>query len=225
MFAAPLILEIHQTKTVISLILITVAVIFFCSIIGTLGVKERIKPQKRRVYTIKQLFQILGQKPVYITFLVILLYTIGSNIVSAVNTYILLYLCIRNLSWSAILYAGDVHYNFPGDYDRNEVYWKIRKEKDVRNWTCNCRFNAPLMRLIDVRSIPILIISALITGIGSGFAAPLNYGIQADNTDYIEMKMGIRAEGAVASLSSFISKCAMGIGGSNPRIYASGGRI
>ena len=28
--------------------------------------------------------------------------------------------------------------------------------------------------------------------------------------------MGIRAEGAVASLSSFISKCAMGIGGAIP---------
>ena len=74
----------------------------------------------------------------------------------------------------------------------------------------------PLMRLIDVRSIPILIISALITGIGSGFAAPLNYGIQADNTDYIEISMGIRAEGAIASLSSFISKCAMGVGGAIP---------
>ena len=74
----------------------------------------------------------------------------------------------------------------------------------------------PLIRLINVKSIPILIISSLITGIGSGFAAPLNYGIQADNTDYIEVKMGIRAEGAVASLSSFISKCAMGIGGAIP---------
>ena len=74
----------------------------------------------------------------------------------------------------------------------------------------------PLIRLIDVRSIPILVISALITGIGSGFAAPLNYGIQADNTDYIELSMGIRAEGAIASLSSFISKCAMGIGGAIP---------
>ena len=74
----------------------------------------------------------------------------------------------------------------------------------------------PLIRLIDVKSIPILIVSSLIAGVGSGFAAPLNYGIQADNTDYVEMTMGIRAEGAVASLSSFISKCAMGIGGAIP---------
>ena len=46
--------------------------------------------------------------------------------------------------------------------------------------------------------------------------AMLDYGIQADNTDYIEVSMGIRAEGAVASLSSFVSKCAMGIGGAIP---------
>lgn len=52
----------------------------------------------------------------------------------------------------------------------------------------------PLIRLIDVKSIPILIVSSLIAGVGSGFAAPLNYGIQADNTDYVEMTMGIRAE-------------------------------
>ncbi|RGQ57914.1 MFS transporter, partial [Mediterraneibacter gnavus] len=31
-----------------------------------------------------------------------------------------------------------------------------------------------------------------------------------------EVSMGIRAEGAVASLSSFVSKCAMGIGGAIP---------
>ena len=82
--AAPLILGDTSNKDgYIKLIIITVAVIFFCSIIGTLGVKERIKPQKEKSYTIKQLFQILAQKPVYITFLVVLLYTIGTNIVSA----------------------------------------------------------------------------------------------------------------------------------------------
>ena len=44
----------------------------------------------------------------------------------------------------------------------------------------------------------------------------LLYGIQADNTDYIEVKTGQRAEGAVSSLSSFITKFAMGVGGAIP---------
>ncbi|MCM1135449.1 MAG: hypothetical protein NC400_07715 [Clostridium sp.] len=42
---------------------------------------------------------------------------------------------------------------------------------------------------------------------------PLTYGIQADNTDYAQLKMGVHAEAAVAMLSSFITKCGMGIGG------------
>lgn len=144
----------------------------------------------------------------------ILLYTIGSNIVSAVNTYYYTYV-LGNLSWSAILTLVMCITIFPATMIVTKFIGKYGKKKMYAIGLAIAGLT-PLMRLIDVRSIPILIISALITGIGSGFAAPLNYGIQADNTDYIEMKMGIRAEGAVASLSSFISKCAMGIGGAIP---------
>ena len=42
------------------------------------------------------------------------------------------------------------------------------------------------------------------------------YGIQADNTDYVELVTGQRTEGAIASLSSFVTKCGMGIGGAIP---------
>ena len=86
--AAPLILgDASNKQGYIHMILIGTAVVFICSILGTAGVKERIKPQKGKSYTVKELFRILSRKPVYITFLAILLYTIGSNIVSAVNTY------------------------------------------------------------------------------------------------------------------------------------------
>ena len=213
--AAPLILGDTSNKDgYIKLIIITVAVIFFCSIIGTFGVKERIKPQKEKSYTIKQLFQILAQKPVYITFLVVLLYTIGTNIVSAVNTYFYTYI-LGDLSWAAILSLVMCVTIFPATMVVTKFIAKYGKKKMYAIGLAIAGL-IPLIRLINVKSIPILIISSLITGIGSGFAAPLNYGIQADNTDYIEVKMGIRAEGAVASLSSFISKCAMGIGGAIP---------
>ena len=42
------------------------------------------------------------------------------------------------------------------------------------------------------------------------------YGIQADNTTYVQYKTGKRAEAAVASLSSFISKVGQGIAGALP---------
>ena len=48
----------------------------------------------------------------------------------------------------------------------------------------------PLIRLIDVRNIPILMAATAVTGFASGLCMPLTYGIQADNTDYVEVKMG-----------------------------------
>ena len=74
----------------------------------------------------------------------------------------------------------------------------------------------PIVRLVSVTNIPVLMVTTAVAGFGSGLAMPLQYGIQADNTDYVELKLGYRAEGAVASLSSFITKCAMGIGGAVP---------
>ncbi len=59
-------------------------------------------------------------------------------------------------------------------------------------------------------------IATAVAGFGAGLSMPLQYSIQADNTDYVELKLGYRAEGAIASLSSFITKCAMGIGGAIP---------
>jgi GPH family glycoside/pentoside/hexuronide:cation symporter/glucuronide carrier protein len=47
---------------------------------------------------------------------------------------------------------------------------------------------------------------------GAGIGSLLTHNIQADNMDYVEWKHGFRAEGAVASLQSFIIKASVGIG-------------
>ena len=78
--AAPLILgDTSNKQGYINLVLIMTAVIFFFSIIGTMGVKERVKPQMENSYSVKELFKILSQKPVYITFLAVLLYLYTQN--------------------------------------------------------------------------------------------------------------------------------------------------
>jgi GPH family glycoside/pentoside/hexuronide:cation symporter/glucuronide carrier protein len=58
--------------------------------------------------------------------------------------------------------------------------------------------------------------ATIIGGAAGGITMALAYGVLADNVDYIEDKIGIRAEGAVASINSFIVKCSMGIGGAIP---------
>ena len=213
--AAPLILgDTSNKQGYINLVLIMTAVIFFFSIIGTMGVKERVKPQMENSYSVKELFKILSQKPVYITFLAVLLYSIGSNIVNAANTYFYKYI-FEDLTLASIITLITCVTVFPATMVIGNLIGRFGKKKMYAIGLALAGL-APIIRLLDVRSIPLLIVSVLIAGIGAGFAAPLNYGIQADNTDYIEMSMGIRAEGAVASLSSFVSKCAMGIGGAIP---------
>lgn len=212
---APLILgDTSNKQGYINLVLIMTAVIFFFSIIGTMGVKERVKPQMENSYSVKELFKILSQKPVYITFLAVLLYSIGSNIVNAANTYFYTYI-FEDLTLASIITLITCVTVFPATMVIGNLIGRFGKKKMYAIGLALAGL-APIIRLLDVRSIPLLIVSVLIAGIGAGFAAPLNYGIQADNTDYIEVSMGIRAEGAVASLSSFVSKCAMGIGGAIP---------
>ena len=213
--ADPLILgDTSNKQGYINLVLIMTAVIFFFSIIGTMGVKERVKPQMENSYSVKELFKILSQKPVYITFLAVLLYSIGSNIVNAANTYFYTYI-FEDLTLASIITLITCVAVFPATMVIGNLIGRFGKKKMYAIGLALAGL-APIIRLLDVRSIPLLIVSVLIAGIGAGFAAPLNYGIQADNTDYIEVSMGIRAEGAVASLSSFVSKCAMGIGGAIP---------
>ena len=213
--AAPLILgDTSNKQGYINLVLIMTAVIFFFSIIGTMGVKERVKPQMENSYSVKELFKILSQKPVYITFLAVLLYSIGSNIVNAANTYFYTYI-FEDLTLASIITLITCVTVFPATMVIGNLIGRFGKKKMYAIGLALAGL-APIIRLLDVRSIPLLIVSVLIAGIGAGFAAPLNYGIQADNTDYIELKLGYRAEGAVASLSSFITKCAMGIGGAIP---------
>ena len=213
--AAPLILgDTSNKQGYINLVLIMTAVIFFFSIIGTMGVKERVKPQMENSYSVKELFKILSQKPVYITFLAVLLYSIGSNIVNAANTYFYTYI-FEDLTLASIITLITCVTVFPATMVIGNLIGRFGKKKMYAIGLALAGL-APIIRLLDVRSIPLLIVSVLIAGIGAGFAAPLNYGIQADNPDYIEVSMGIRAEGAVASLSSFVSKCAMGIGGAIP---------
>ena len=49
-----------------------------------------------------------------------------------------------------------------------------------------------------------------------GIMISLMYSIQADNVDYIEYKLDNRAEGAIASLNSFVTKAGQGLGGAIP---------
>ena len=212
----PLVLgNVNNRSGYIFLVIGTIVIVLVCSIVGTLGVKERVRPRKNaQKYNVKDLFRFFAQKPVYITFLTILMFSISKNIISAANTYFFTYV-MGNLKMSAVMSLVISATLLPTTMLISKLVDKYGKK---RIYMTGFLINAliPLIRLLDVRNVVLLVIASLFNGIGTGCISPLNYSIQADNTDYIELETGMRAEGAISSLSSFISKCAMGIGGSIP---------
>lgn len=213
---APLVLGDASNKAgYINLILGATFIIFFCSILGTLGVKERVARQEDETpYTVKDLFKILAQKPVMITFISVLVFTIGNNIQSTVSVYFFTYI-IGDLKISSVISL----ISFVGLIVTTVLSVKIvekKGKKPVYLFGFGVAVFAFLIRLISPENIIILMVASLLLGVGAGLISTLNYSIQADNTDYVELKLGKRAEAGISALSSFSSKFAAGVGGAIP---------
>ena len=65
-------------------------------------------------------------------------------------------------------------------------------------------------------TLSLIYAGTVIGGLGGGLTSPLIYGIQADNTMYVQYKTGKRVEAAIASLTSFITKVGQGVAGAIP---------
>ena len=197
------------------LVLFATIIIIGCSVVGTLGIKERVKAEPGKdSYKFSDLFKILTQKPVWVTFLSTMAYMVGTYILNTANTYFYTYV-LGDLSLLSIASLIQLATLIPFTIISVPLVNKFGKKRLYAVALALITLT-PVVRLLNVTNIPILLITTAATGIGSGICMPLTYSIQADNTDYVELNLGVKAQGAVAALSSFITKCAMGIGGAIP---------
>ena len=212
---APIVIDdTNEASGYIIVILAALAVVVGCSLVGTLGVRERVQPQTTEKYSIKDMFRILAQRPVWVMFLASLLMTVGMFVSNTVNTYFFTYI-IGDFSLFGIASAASMICLFPAMLVSGKLVNKFgKKTMFIAGLLCMTLF--PLLRLIAVDNLPLIFICTGLVGFGQGLTMPLSYGMQADNTDYVELKTGLRGEAAIASLSSLITKCAMGIGGASP---------
>lgn len=214
--AAPLIIEqaSSQKKGYMLVIGIATAIVIICSCAGVLGVKERVIKKSNHQYDFKELLNVFISEPILITFIASLCYSFGSNMFSAAGTYFYTHV-FGSLSWMSLGSMLSMLGIIPGTILSGILANKFTKKK-VYIAGFILAAVAVLLRLIALKSIPLLCASMLIYGIGTGFIITLVYSIQADNTDYINSQKEIRAEAAVASLSSFATKAGAGIGGAIP---------
>lgn len=198
-----------------TLIILTSIFIFTCSFIGAAGVKERIEPISKERYKLKDLLKILSARPVSTHFLSNLISAIGSGANTAAGIYFFYYV-IKKPELISIVAIFIVIGIIIGLIIGSPLLNKYGKKYTLVIGSLIAAI--PKFIILLVNPIEILIIFSIfgITGIGTGLTLIVGYGLQADNTDYVEWNEGRRAEGAIASLVSFIQKAGLGIGAAIP---------
>jgi len=203
-----------EARGYITLVVGASIIVVLFSLIGSAGVKERIQPVNDEKYKLKDLLKIIAQRPVATQFACSLLTTTGAYVVQTVNMFFFAYI-IGDIRLLGLASMGSMITLFPGMLLSGFLTPRFGKKK-VFIFGLLLVGVAPLLRLLNVTNVPLLLGTTLLSGFGSGINQPLSYGMQADNTDYVELSLGHRTEAAVASLSSYITKFAMGIGGAIP---------
>lgn len=214
--AAPLVITSTGDPRLGYIILIcaAVAVVIVFSVIAALGVRERVKPISGEKYKLSQLFPMLGTAPVLIAFCATLLFGIGSGVMTGSNSYFATYV-LGDLKILSAASGMSVIGMVPALILAPVLSNKFGKRFVFGGGLC-VSGGAMLLRLLNTASVPLLYVSFALVGVGTGVMMTVMYGIQADNVDYVELRKNIRAEGAIASLSSFVTKAASGIGGALP---------
>ncbi len=213
--SAPLILGDTSNKDgYIRLVLIVTVAVIVMTVLGATGLKERVKPKAGKKYGIKDMFNIMSQKPIWSTFAASIFYMVGFTVMNTVNIYYFSYI-MNDLKLFSLVAMVQIVAIFPAMLMVSKLTQKMGKKR-LYMLGLFVFGVLPVVRLIAPTSQVLLMLITVFIGFGQGLCMPLTYGIQADNTDYIELKTGQRAEGAVASLSSFTTKFSMGIGGAIP---------
>ena len=212
----PIIVASGTLESYYVLIFGSMAITLVCSLVGAAGVKERVAftGEAEEKYKFRDLFRFLFSKPVIITFLANFLYFVGVQGAAGANSYFFTYIMGDMAMMGAVSGIAMVGM-IPGMIFAPMLANKIGKKKVYAAGLFICVIG-PAIRLLSPTSIPLMYAGSIIGSLGGGFVMPLGYGLQADNTLYVQYTTGKHAEAAIASLSSFITKVGQGVAGAIP---------
>ena len=193
------------------LIILTAIIVFGLTLVGTLGIKERVPQLKKEKYHLKDLYKIIGTRPVLASFVK----NIFGNVGFACSTAMLIFFVTYVLG-SPILYSIAILLfmigAIIGAIISTPTAHRIGKKTLFVIGSFILGAIQVLILFIPSIQVSFILIALCIGGIGYGIGIAIAYGIAADNVDYVEWKQGYRTEAAIASLNSFVTKASMGIG-------------
>jgi GPH family glycoside/pentoside/hexuronide:cation symporter/glucuronide carrier protein len=192
------------------LLIFTSLFVVIASFIGTLGIRERIEPIKKEGYNVKEFFKVIAARPVFIHFLSKLADSIGGGTAIVANIYFLTYI-VGDPGVLGLFVIIGLFGNFIGFFIGKPFLSKYGKKYTlvIGSFISNI---PGFFLLLDPSNVGFLLIISAFSSLGGGFGIIVGHGLQADNTDYVEWKQGYRAEAAIASLVSFVTKAGLGIG-------------
>lgn len=212
----PIIVKPKTLESYYILIFGSMAVTLVFSIVGAMGIRERVtfEGKEEERYTLKEMLGFLRMKPVWVFFITALLATVGSTVAGGAASYFFTWIMgdislmsgISGVSTGCTVVSMMIAPMLANKWGKKRVFLIGIIVAIV----------GTALRLFDPMSMTLVYVGTVIGGLGSGFVAPLTYGIQADNTMYVQYKTGKRVEAAIASLTSFITKVGQGIAGAIP---------
>lgn len=193
--------------------LLAMGIILSCSLGGITGIHQRVEPLKDAGYKAKDVLRIIKLKPLIAFFFGGLIVQTGLAFVATSNPYYATH-ALGSIGKLTIMNTVAI-VGGPVSLLAVPLAKKIGKR---RIYVCGMIVTAIgcLVRLVAVNDktsgLVAACISSVICSCGTSFAQLLYYSIQADNIDYVDYKLGLRAEGVIAAATSMITKISNGIG-------------
>lgn len=212
----PIIVSPGTLQSYYILIFGSMAATLVLSVAGAMGIKERVsfEGKAEEKYTLKEMVSFLRMKPIWVMFVTALLATVGSTVANGASSYFFTYIMgdLQLMSGvSVVSLVCTVVSMLISPFLAN----RAGKKKVLLLGLC-IAIAGTAIRLLDPTSLSLIYAGTVIGGLGGGLTSPLIYGIQADNTMYVQYKTGKRVEAAIASLTSFITKVGQGVAGAIP---------
>lgn len=183
---------------------------------GALGVKERVTAvdETKDKYSIKDYGKILTAKPCLILLLFALMYSIGQYISIGFDTYYFTFV-LGDLSIMSTVSVLTLITMLAGTVISKSLSVKIGRKQTIIV-SVIIMIVGLVIRYIFAYQVWAAYVGSMIFRFGIGLELPAQGVMNAENMDYIEYKMGVRAESALMSVSTFFSKVGSAIGGALP---------
>lgn len=195
--------------------IILAVILFITLIICGLGTKERhTSPKSTETITPKRIFQMLKtNKPLQIICVVFVIIFGNVAIGSAVGMYLWKYNFGREELFPIYMMVGLI----PQMVTLFFVPFLLKKGVEKKTLLMVGLIIAMLRgAVVYTGNIPIIMLGALLGGVGSGMSAGVLWGLVPDTIEYGEWKTGVRAEGIIYSIVGLFYKFGMALGGLVP---------